>query len=104
VQNIVNIKNSEDLQHVFDLYDGLIIDIRTIKDYEKGHIENARNVDLMSPNFVDFFTDLDKKTSLLLYCSDGSRSKVAVRILKEMGFDKLYNLTQGIIKWDGSLT
>ncbi|HAV25099.1 MAG TPA: hypothetical protein DCX01_02880, partial [Bacteroidetes bacterium] len=43
---------------------------------------------------------LEKDINILLYCSDGSRSKVAVRILTEIGFHHLFNITNGIQQWD----
>jgi len=75
---------------------GLITDIRDAEDYDNRHLPNAENIDLMSQHFVEYFSELNRDTDVFLYCTDGSRSKVAIRILKEMGFQHLYHLKNGI--------
>ena len=80
------------------------MDIRSHTDYNVGHLPSAVNIDLMSQQFVEYFSNLKKDTDLFLYCTDGSRSKVAVRILTEMGFHQLYNLANGIREWDDILS
>ena len=81
----------------------LIVDIRNKQDYLSGHILNAIHSDLMSQDFVKFFSNTDKKAPILIYCTDGSRSKVAIRILNEMGFKSISHLINGLKSWDGPL-
>jgi rhodanese-related sulfurtransferase len=103
VQSITHITSSKELNKVFDTTSGLIVDVRNENDFDKNHVSGAINVNLMSPSFADVFTNLDKSRQLFVYCTDGTRSKVAVRILREMGFHHLYLLTEGILEWDGNL-
>lgn len=81
----------------------LIVDIRNKEDFALGHIENAIHSDIMSQNFVRFFFDADKTTPVILYCTDGSRSKIATRILNEMGFESVSHLIHGLKNWDGPI-
>lgn len=104
MQSLTIINSAADLHQLFNASEGLIVDIRNIEDYTKGHLPNALHMDLMSNKFVSYFSDLNKDENLLLYCTDGSRSKVALRILTEMGFQHLYNLKKGIEEWDGILS
>ena len=100
MHSITQIGSIAELRSLFDKRNRLILDLRGKEDFESGHLANAVHRDLMSQEFLDFFTDLEKDTNVLLYCSDGSRSKVAVRILTEIGFHRLFNITNGIQQWD----
>lgn len=95
---VIAISSISELSDFLIFPDGLIIDLRSHKSFEDRHIENAVNVDLMSEHFMEFFTDIDKDKAILLYCDDGSRSKIAVRVLTEMGYTKLHSLQNGINK------
>ena len=100
MHSIILIGSIAELRLLFDKTNGLILDLRGNEDFEKGHLANAVHLDLMSQQFISSFTDLEKDINMLLYCSDGSRSKVAVRILNELGFHHLFNITNGIQQWD----
>ena len=50
--------------------------------------------------FMEFFYDVKKDMPILLYCDDGSRSKIAGRILSEMGYENLFYLKKGINQWE----
>lgn len=71
-----------------------IIDVREPEEFAKGHVKGAINIppsELMSGS--DVVKNLDKDTPLVLYCVSGSRSNVAIGLLKNQGFS---NLTNGI--------
>lgn len=103
MHRIVSIASVEEFLKLSSKREGLIVDIRNLEDYDTRHLPNAVHINLMSQRFVEYFSELKRDTNLFLYCTDGSRSKVAVRILTEMGFHQLYNLTKGINEWDGAL-
>ncbi|HAV26649.1 MAG TPA: hypothetical protein DCX01_10775 [Bacteroidetes bacterium] len=100
MHSITQIGPITELRLLFDKTNGLILDLRGKEDFESGHLPSAVHLDLMSQHFLDYFTNLEKDINILLYCSDGSRSKVAVRILTEIGFHHLFNITNGIQQWD----
>jgi len=102
VHRIVSIPSVEEFLKLSEAKDGVVVDIRNAEDYEAKHLPDADHINLMSQRFVEYFSDLKRDTDLFLYCTDGSRSKVAVRILTEMGFHQLYNLQNGINGWDGT--
>ncbi len=104
MQRIVSIPSVEEFLKLSETKNGVMIDIRNAEDYETNHLPRAEHINLMSQRFVEYFSDLKRDTDLFLYCTDGSRSKVAVRILTEMGFLQLYNLQNGINGWDGTLS
>lgn len=72
----------------------VFIDVREPYEYETGHVKGAINIppfDLMRG--ADELKDIPKDAPIVLYCHSGSRSNVAMHILKGMGYT---NLTNGI--------
>lgn len=76
-----------------------IIDIRTPKEFESGHIEGAININLFDKTFLDQISKLDKKQPVFMYCRSGSRSRSASKKVSNLGFEKVYDLQGGIIFW-----
>jgi rhodanese-related sulfurtransferase len=77
-----------------------LIDVRTPREYEKGHIKNALLIDYMSGDFkAKAFKGLDKSKPVLVYCASGGRSAKSVKMYKEAGFEKVYNLAGGFRAW-----
>ncbi|WP_111671110.1 rhodanese-like domain-containing protein [Algoriphagus litoralis] len=79
--------------------DTVIIDVRTAGEFAGGKIRGARNLDIMSSVFENQAKNLPKDKTYLLYCRSGNRSGQACEIMAEMGFEKLKNLSGGIMRW-----
>lgn len=79
-----------------------IVDVRTVSEFEAGHIPAAENVplDQLSAEMASW----DIAEPIFVYCATGSRSVEAMRILNEAGFKSVYNLQSGIVAWDGDVT
>jgi phage shock protein E len=67
----------------------MVVDVRTPSEYESGHVDNAINIPLST--VADGFKNIDKKTSIVLYCRSGSRSGQALSTLDKKGFTNLFN-------------
>ncbi len=77
-----------------------LLDVRTAKEYNSGHIKNALNVDVLNQNvFTEYVKDLDKEQPVFLYCKSGRRSQSASKLLVELGFKKIYDLKGGYLNW-----
>lgn len=76
-----------------------LIDVRTPKEYEEGHIENAKLIDYFSDNFKENLQQLDKEKPVYLYCRSGHRSGNSAKILKDLGFKEIYDLKGGYMAW-----
>jgi rhodanese-related sulfurtransferase len=77
----------------------LILDVRTPKEFDQGHIEKAVNIDFYSSTFKKDLSRLDRKKNYLVYCRSGNRSMQTLNIMKELGFRNVASITGGIIKW-----
>ncbi|MBN2894726.1 MAG: sulfurtransferase [Campylobacterales bacterium] len=81
-----------------------LIDVREHMEWRMGHIAGA---DLLIPT-SSFFDTLDssklsKEEPLIVYCHVGSRSAHCQRILHDMGYKQVSNLTYGIVSYGGSI-
>ncbi len=76
----------------------VILDVRTLEEYNEGHIENA--VLLPDSEIKEEAEKIltDKEARILIYCRSGRRSKLAANQLAEMGYTNLYDFG-GIIDW-----
>ena len=77
----------------------VIIDVRTLEEFNEGHIENAINIDFYSEAFKEDLDKLDKDKIYFIYCRSGNRSGRAMPIMKELGFKEVYHLSVGIQEW-----
>ncbi len=73
--------------------DYMIIDTRAPSQYEKNHIEDARNVP--HAEMRDFIKDLDHGTKVITYCNKGVTGNAVQNILINNGIQKVYNLSGG---------
>ena len=78
---------------------GQLIDIRTPKEFNAGHIEGAQMIDFYSPDFKSQLTKLNKEQPVYIYCRSGNRTSQTVRIMQSMGFKEVVNLQYGINDW-----
>lgn len=79
-----------------------LVDVRTIPEYQQGHIDGAINIDVRSDNFIEKAnTLLDKKRPIILYCRSGARSNAAANILCKTQFQEtiIYNLLGGYLAY-----
>ncbi len=81
---------------------GIILDIRTPAEYAEGHLPHAINFDFYAVDFEQQLEILDKDQTYFIYCRTGSRSSVALDLMKRTGFKEVYDLKGGIIAWEVS--
>ncbi|MEK9613402.1 MAG: rhodanese-like domain-containing protein [Flavobacteriaceae bacterium] len=83
----------------------VIIDVRTIEEFEEKHIPSAQLLDIRNPQeFMIGLQTLDVKQTYFVYCRSGARSAQACQILKQSGFLNCFNLLGGIMEWQGETT
>ena len=80
-----------------------LVDVRTAKEYQEGHIENAQLVDVKSEDFRTKIQALDKDKPVYIYCRSGNRSVKAAKIMAELGFKEIVDLNGGYKAWSKQL-
>lgn len=88
----------EEAKEMMDTEAVTILDVRTLQEYEEGHIPEAINlpneeIGEAEPELLD-----DKDGFLLIYCRSGRRSREAAEKLVEMGYTQVYDFG-GIVDW-----
>ena len=83
-------------------YDVTVLDVRTLDEFESGHIENAvlLPIDELQDRAFSVIGSLD--TVLLIYCQSGRRSADAALTLAALGFARVYDFG-GILSWPGEV-
>lgn len=79
-----------------------ILDVRTPEEFASEHIDNAKNANWLSADFITNTAKLDKSKPVFVYCKSGGRSQKASEKLNELGFTRIYQLAGGILKWDAA--
>jgi len=77
----------------------IVLDVRTEKEFNEGHISDVFSLDFMSGTFRSDIHKLDKNYTYLIYCHSGKRSKRASIIMKEAGISKVLTMSGGIKEW-----
>jgi rhodanese-related sulfurtransferase len=77
------------LKDIAGLDSTLIIDVRTPKEYQGGHIEKSVNIPL--DVIADSTEQVKSYASLIVVCRSGKRSAAAKKILEEKGFTNVYD-------------
>ena len=82
----------------------IILDVRTLEEYNQGHIPNARLIDIQNPpNFLQELELLNRSKTYLVYCRSGARSSQACMLMKNKGVENCFNLLGGINQWNGKI-
>jgi rhodanese-related sulfurtransferase len=90
----------QEFQQKLSTEKGIIIDVRTPSEYNKGHLKNARLLNLFDDTFEQEIDKLDKKETYFVYCAVGGRSSEAAEMMKKKGFKLVYNMDGGFNKWN----
>ncbi|MDB6006362.1 MAG: Rhodanese domain protein [Prosthecobacter sp.] len=79
-----------------------VIDVRTPDEFKDGHIQGAKNIDIMSEDFEARLGKLDKTQPTLVHCQAGGRSTRALPIFEKLGFTNLIHLDDGFGGWEAA--
>lgn len=96
--------NSKEWDKLIAKEDTIVIDTRNYYEYAMGTFKGAIN-----PH-IHHFTELanwlkgslkegDKKKNIAMFCTGGIRCEKSTTFLKQLGFEKVYHLKDGIIKY-----
>ncbi|SHI80120.1 UPF0176 protein [Hymenobacter daecheongensis DSM 21074] len=92
----------QEFKDLKDRDDVVVVDVRSDYEYNVGRFKNAVTLDM--ENFRDFPERLEKlkefkDKKILTYCTGGVKCEKASAYLLEQGFENVYQLHGGIIKY-----
>jgi sulfur-carrier protein adenylyltransferase/sulfurtransferase len=74
-----------------------LVDVREPFEFEIARIKGAKLIPL--GEIAERAHELQREQSIVVHCHSGKRSAQAVRLLRQRGFAKVYNLEGGIDAW-----
>lgn len=77
----------------------ILIDVRTPSEYQAGTIGNAKNINWNDAGFAVEISKLDKTKPTFIFCQKGGRSGKALKKMKVLGFQEVYDLAVGYGGW-----
>lgn len=76
-----------------------LLDVREQSEYDAGNIDGILiPLGKVINGEIDEIEDWKDK-EVIVYCRSGMRSMQACMVLEQMGFQKTFNLTGGILAW-----
>lgn len=95
--------NPRDWNALISQPDVLLVDTRNDYEVKVGTFKNAVNPQTESfrefPDYVKTHLDPAKHTKIAMFCTGGIRCEKSTAFLKEQGFDNVYHLKGGILKY-----
>lgn len=84
------------------MVDFKLVDVREHMEWEMGRIKGADHL-IPTSSFFPTLEEakLTKEDNIILYCHVGSRSAHVAKILTDMGYSSVGNLTYGIVAYSG---
>lgn len=73
----------------------LVLDVRTPNEFSRSHLRGARNVPV--DDLRNALGSIPRDRPIYVHCRVGFRGHLAVRMLKENGFDRVFNITGGYL-------
>jgi len=76
-----------------------VLDVREKEEYREGHLQGAVS---LPRGFLEMRVEEtvpDKQTPIIAYCAGGTRSLIAARTLKEMGYTNVVSVSGGYTAW-----
>jgi rhodanese-related sulfurtransferase len=75
-----------------------IIDLRTDKEFARGRIPGAKNIEANKRIRWKLYK-LTKKKAYMVYCKNGKTGKRIMALMKKLRFKEVYNIADGITAW-----
>jgi UPF0176 protein len=95
--------NPKDWNKLISDPDIILVDTRNDYEFKVGTFKNAINPNTESfrefPRFVSENLHPDKHKKVAMFCTGGIRCEKSTAYLKEQGFDEVYHLKGGILKY-----
>ena len=79
--------------------DVVVVDVREASETAGGKISKAIQIPVTALKTRIAELDKHKDKTVLVYCKTGARAGAACKQLSQAGFEKVYNLSGGLLAW-----
>jgi rhodanese-related sulfurtransferase len=73
-----------------------LVDVRESYEYEAGHIDGTRHIELA--RLTAEAESIDRDRPVIFYCRSGARSAMATQAFRASGWEA-YNMSGGLLEW-----
>ena len=87
------------LKYLEDDRDMCILDVRSQREYEQGHVPKAVHMDYQKISTHIDELESHKRKDLIVYCEHGMRARMAITGLQRAGFTRVYHLQGDMVEW-----
>ena len=93
---MTQIKNidPESAQQYINDNECFLLDVRTVAEFESGHLENATNIPILELHLRTHEVPNDKE--IIVYCAHGVRSGKAAHYLMGHGYHNVAHISEGL--------
>jgi len=90
---------SQQLVNMVNRHNGVVVDIRSHAEFEKGHITAALNIP--AGKLVERIAELEnhKDAPIIVVCNAGVQAGAAAQQVKKAGFEQVFKLSGGMQSW-----
>jgi len=74
-----------------------VLDVRSPAEWKRGHVRGAHHIYV--PELRNRINELDRNKPTAVYCGSGYRASIATSILKQQGFNDLWNVPGSWEAW-----
>jgi len=82
-----------------EAHPGTLLDVRTPEEFQEGHLVGATNMNFFDEDFKQKIEALPKNDCYFVYCRSGNRSGKTLEIMRQSGFQRVYDMSGGFLKW-----
>ena len=93
---------SDEAKNIMSTQKAIVVDVRSLEEYNEGHIPNAISVPLETIENEAEIKLKNKDDLILVYCRSGRRSREATLRLIEKGYTNVIDFG-GIQDWNGEI-
>lgn len=90
----INVKQYRD---EFGEAEHTLVDVRTVEEYQGGHLPGAINVPLHE--LQNRVQEIPRDKPVIVVCASGNRSMTGSEVLAVAGHQNVYNLQGGTMRW-----
>ena len=94
MQNITATDMQKVINQTPDIY---LLDVRTLGEYTQKRIKGAHLIPI--DQIEKRINEIPNNRPIIVYCETGVRSSLVGRYLDRLGFNRVSNLSQGIMGW-----
>ncbi|WP_050933510.1 rhodanese-like domain-containing protein [Vibrio harveyi] len=93
--------NVNQLTHLMNRENGVVVDIRSKDEFKQGHITDALHIlpsDIKAGNFGSL--ENRKSDPIIVVCKTGQTAQESANLLAKAGFENVSLLKNGLIAWN----